>query len=292
MADQNATDGETLPVGNKLYEEMLIREGKLGVWFTGDRASDPYVWAEIVPEVFRRSVRATTAGVLRLLAGEAGTDDAKIDSAASSITDAVCVMAFLKVRSVNLMVDGHDERYIVRPRVPEPFETPLPFAAAVSRLGAVEVRDLTRRMVAVPAIPADSAASWLLEPGRAWDLDAYARATAFARSLGVQFATVDVVEGPKAGTGTAWWLLRGAVNGGRFSMRCVLPESNYTEEDALLHSMFCLDEQLELGASLFQLDGVAQGDYGSVLRNPHAGINVNTFLALSDEPLRSMWKIG
>lgn len=105
-----------------------------------------------------------------------------------------------------------------------------------------------------------------------------------------EFATVDVVEGPKAGT--AWWLLRGAVNGGRFSMRCVLPESNYTEEDALLLSMFCLDEQLELGASLVQLDGVAQGDYGSMLRNPHAGINVNTFLALSDEPLRSMWKIG
>jgi hypothetical protein len=29
-----------------------------------------------------------------------------------------------------------------------------------------------------------------------------------------------------------------------------------------------------------------------MLRNPHAGMNVNSFLAFSDEPLSSMWKIG
>ena len=81
---------------------------------------------------------------------------------------------------------------------------------------------------------------------------------------------------------------------GVFSLRCVLPESNYTDEDAIVHSMFCLDEQLRFGSELFRLydGGVAQGEYGSMLRNPQAGMNVNSFLAFSDEPLNSMWKIG
>jgi hypothetical protein len=46
----------------------------------------------------------------------------------------------------------------------------------------------------------------------------------------------------------------------------VLPESNYTDEDAAVHSMFFLDEQLRFGTELF--------------------------LAFSDEPLSSMRKIG
>jgi hypothetical protein len=209
----------------------------------------------------------------------------------------MCLATFLKIRAINLLMPHRDDRYHAKPRgIPEPFEIPLPFAAAVSRLGAVEVRSLTRRMVAAPAVPADAAASFLLDPGRSFDVHAYARATAFARSLGVQFTPVDVVGGAAPRAGTAWWLLRGSVDAdaGVFSLRCVLPESNYTDEDAIVHSMFCLDEQLRFGAELFRLDdgGVAQGEYGSMLRNPHAGMNVNSFLAFSDEPLSSMWKIG
>jgi hypothetical protein len=174
----------------------------------------------------------------------------------------------------------------VKPKVSLALEVPLPFAIAISQLGAVEINSMPRRTIAVPAISVVEAAHFMIPRDQRFKAADYAHAVKFAKSLGIDFSTVDL----NMKAGSAWWLLRGEITEEVFQLSLPLPESNFTEDDAILHSMFCMNPDRSFGTTLFSLGELNAGTYGSILRNPHKGMNANSFFALCSGPLSTMWK--
>jgi hypothetical protein len=166
-------------------------------------------------------------------------------------------------------------------------EVPLPFAIAISQLGAVEINSMPERTIALPAISVAEAAHFMIPQNQCFKAFDYAQAVKFAKSLGIEFSTVDL----NMKTGSAWWLLRGEITEEVFYLSLPLPESNFNEDNAILHSMFCLNPDRSFGTTLFTLGELDAGTYGYILRNPHKGMNANSFFALCSGPLSTMWKI-
>ncbi|KAI3897605.1 hypothetical protein MKW92_022148 [Papaver armeniacum] len=98
----------------------------------------------------------------------------------------------------------------------------------------------------------------------------------YARKLGMQFAVVDVTKK----RGTAWWLLRPVYSEECFHLQCSLPETNFTDSMALTYTLFMPSEPANPPKEMFDLAPLGQATYGSMLRDPHTGINVSTFEAI------------
>lgn len=101
-------------------------------------------------------------------------------------------------------------------------------------------------------------------------------AVEYARILGMQFTVVDVTKK----RGTAWWLLRPVYSEEFFQLQCSLPETNFTDSMALTYTLFMPSEPANPTKEIFDLAPLGQATYGSMLRNPHTGINVSTFEAI------------
>ncbi|KAJ1282549.1 hypothetical protein BS78_03G061000 [Paspalum vaginatum] len=192
------------------------------------------------------------------------------------------------MRAVNMNYTGLGVGFLHMPAVPGVLEIPKPFAIAVQRLGAVGIQDLTVRRIVVPAAAATDSATWLLDSKTDWSPSAYSRAVGYARSLGMQFSAVDT----RVKAGSSWWLYSGSVSStnGAYMASMVFPETNYDEENAPLHTMFCCRGDGSIAGSVFQLDAVSEGHFGTMLRRPPPGFHSCTFFGYSDKPLRSLWK--
>ncbi|KAI3944093.1 hypothetical protein MKW92_037295 [Papaver armeniacum] len=162
-----------------------------------------------------------------------------------------------------------------RPKSCTDLPIPAPFAFAIQQLGAVNVDDLSEEYRYVPVCPESNHRFGLPTP-RYWDPNAYGEAVEYARKLGMQFAVVDVTKK----RGTAWWLLCPVYSEECFQLQCSLPETNFTDSMALTYTLFMPSEPANPPKEMFDLAPLGQATYGSMLRDPHTGINVSTFEAI------------
>ncbi|KAK2985298.1 hypothetical protein RJ640_024294 [Escallonia rubra] len=100
----------------------------------------------------------------------------------------------------------------------------------------------------------------------------------YAKSLGLQFTTVDL----NGKLGSSWWLYKQNVEEDFFSLNCIIPEDNYTPETAILHTLWCINEESGFHNEFVDLSPLGTHVYGSMLRNPHAGINLDTYFAIEE----------
>jgi hypothetical protein len=285
-----ATD--TLAIGNKDYETMLMLENRFGVFYKRTDTENFAKWATLNGNAFRTSVEATLRGVMRRLLRmkhlESETDiTARCDHFVPLLLNGVCLAVYHRLRAVNFALATEGDRYIVKSKIPSPFEIPKPFAIALQLLGAIEIVSLTNRTVAYPTISTAEAARTFLPANARFRAYEYGQAVEYCKSIGMQFAPVDI----SMKCGSAWWLLNGVTDNGLFRLNLNLPESNFTEQDALMHLMFCANANGTFGSTLTTLGELNAGDYGYLLQNPHDDANVNAYFAYSDEPLSQLWKI-
>ena len=203
---------EPLSIGNKQYEMMLSSEGRFGTFYRRDKTENSLEWAEIDVTVYRRSIYFTMEEVLRCCMVKAGYKNAEeigclLTRYVPQIVNGVCMLTYLKIRSINMALSPEGDRYIVKPKVQIPLEVPLPFAIAISQLGAVEVNSMPQRMIAFPAISVAEAAHFMIPQNKCFKAVYYTQAVKFAKSLGIEFSSVDL----DMKMGSAWWLLRGEI---------------------------------------------------------------------------------
>jgi hypothetical protein len=86
--------------------------------------------------------------------------------------------------------------------------------------------------------------------------------------------------------GSAWWLLHGEITEDVFHLSLLLPESNFNQGNAILHSMLC-----SFATTVFTIGYLNAGMYGYILHNPDDGMHVNSLFALCIGPLSTMWKM-
>jgi hypothetical protein len=290
LPEPAATD--TLAIGNKDYETMLMLEGRFGVFYKRADTEDFCKWATIDGDNFRMSVEATLRGVIRRclrvhkLESEVNITS-RVDYLVPILLNGVCLATYNRLRAVNFAFETEGDRYIAKPKTPNPFEIPKPFAIALQLLGAIEIVSLPKRTVAFPTMSTAEAGRFFLPANTRFRAAEYGQAVEYCKSIGMQFAPVDL----SMKCGSAWWLLHGEAVDEAFQLTLPLPESNFTEQDALMHLMFCATANNSFGNSLFTLGELNVGDHGYLLRNPHDDANVNAYFAYSDEPLSQLWKI-
>jgi hypothetical protein len=78
------------------------------------------------------------------------------------------------------------------------------------------------------------------------------------KSLGIEFSTVDL----DMKMGSSWWMLRGEITEEVFYLSLLLPESNFSEGNAILHSMFRLNTDRSFATTLFILGDLNAGTCG------------------------------
>jgi hypothetical protein len=290
LPEQAASD--TLAIGNKEYELMIRSERRFGVFYERDYTENPFKWATLNCEQLRISATATLSGVFRrlLLLDDFEADEnilTRTNRMVRILVRGICLATYYKIRAVNYAFNDEGHRYMFKPKIPNPLEIPKPFALAIQMLGAVEIHSMTRRTIAVPGLTTADAATACLATGEQLIPALYAQAVEYAKKKGLQFATVNF----DVKYGSAWWLLNCPRESQIPELQVRLPESNFTESDALMHLMFCALADGSFGSPLFTLGELNNADYGTIVRNPHAEANVSSFFAFSDEPLSNMWKI-
>lgn len=290
LPEQAPTD--TMAIGNKDYEMMLMLERRLGTFYKRNKMEDACKWATLNATAFRASLNATLRGVIRRLLlkdhFESETNiTARLDFVVPKLVAGICMMTYLRLRTVNFGLEDEGNVYMVKPKTSAPLEIPKPFAIALQQLGAIEIVGLPNRVIAYPALETTDAANFLQVTASRYKPNEYAQAVEYCKSIGMQFAPID--NSSKAGS--AWWLFQGHTDDGAFQLTCPLPESNFTEQDALLHLMFCATMDSTFGSQLFTLGELNTGNHGFMLRNPHDEANINSYFAYSDDPLSQLWKI-
>jgi hypothetical protein len=91
--------------------------------------------------------------------------------------------------------------------------------------------------------------------------------------------------------GSAWWLLHGESAEEVFHLSLLLPESNFNQGNAILHSMLCLNLDRSFATTLFTIGYLNADMYGYILHNPHEGMHVNSFFVLCSGSLSTIWKM-
>ncbi|KAK3034357.1 hypothetical protein RJ639_032255 [Escallonia herrerae] len=151
--------------------------------------------------------------------------------------------------------------------------------AADSEVRARDVAaQLTIGCTVVTYMKLPDAANFGLPQGSKWSAPLYAQAVEYAKSLGLQFTTVDL----NGKLGSSWWLYKQNVEEDFFSLDCIIPEDNYTPETAVLHTLWCINEESGFDNEFVDLSPLGTHVYGSMLRNPHAGINLDTYFAIGE----------
>ncbi|XP_062011188.1 uncharacterized protein LOC133727802 [Rosa rugosa] len=200
---------------------------------------------------------------------------------ATEITKGVCVLTYLKLRAVNFSLDFGlgASRFFKKPMVHSPFEVPQPFGVAISGLGFVRITSLPFEQIICPTLSEVNATGLCLPSDQSWSFHRYSQAVEFAKGIGLKFSTVDL----SVNLGSSWWLYRPVVDGGIFRLQCILPPDNYSKESAVVRTLFMSSSVDNIaGHEIFDLSSVENHDYGSMLRNPHEGINVSTYLAFEE----------
>lgn len=283
---------DTQPVvGNKNYEFSLRMDGRLGHSMDRSKTARPEVNCSLNRANFHEGVLKVLRQILSEMARlKQDLSDAEIqervESVSLTLAYGVATMAYLKLRAINLFRPNEASKFLTKPKVPDHFEIPTPFAFAISQLGVVEVSSLPRRMICYPTADLADASNHLVGNKRNWSQTAYAEAVRYAKYLGMSFSTVDL----DIKVGSSWWLFKPDVTDGLLSIRCPLPEDNYTLAGATVFMLFYHDVGSDPAIDLFNIDSLGNDDYGSFIRNPRDGFNASSYYAISSEGTDEMWK--
>ncbi|KAK3041664.1 hypothetical protein RJ639_001474 [Escallonia herrerae] len=209
---------------------------------------------------------------------EAADSEVRARNVAAQLTIGCTVVTYMKLRSLHLLDLSQMDKVLRKPKEAETLEIPAPFALAISHLGLFKVSSRTDDLKVGPTFSAADAANFGLPQGSKWSAPLYAQAVEYAKSLGLQFTTVDL----NGKIGSSWWLYKQNVEEDFFSLDCIIPEDNYTPETAVLHTLWCINEESGFHNEFVDLSPLGTHVYGSMLRNPHAGINLDTYFAIEE----------
>lgn len=189
-------------------------------------------------------------------------------------------MAYLKCRALVLAKGFHlcDSNRVKMPMITSDLMIPSPFAFSIQQLGYVDVDDLNILLKVVPYFPSDGH-TFGVPNGFTWNNDEYIHAVEYARRLGMHFSIVY----PKVKCGSAWWLFKQEFSEGIFKLQCPLPETNFTETMAVIHTLFLSGTQPNMTNAIADLTPLGTDNYGYMLFNPHIGINIDSYGAFSNQ---------
>lgn len=149
---------------------------------------------------------------------------------------------------------------------------PTAFAYAIQQFGVVEAIDLPIRQHFLPCF-FETGHSYRVPSGRSWDYNTYYKAVEFVKGLGMGFSAADV----KKKKGNAWWLLRPHFSEGIFDLHCTLSETNFTNEMAIMHTLFVSEDPGNPVNVIANLSVFREDSYGTMMWNPRPQINLNCF---------------
>lgn len=284
----SAEESLDLSVGNHDYTVELKEEGNLGVFLDISQTYSEPTIVELNAGTFHGAIKDTLSEVLiRLLRTKTTLTDSELvlraDDIAENLATGCCVIAYLKMRAVHFIDAPTRADSLRKPRVASDLPIPSPFAFAIQQLGAVTITDVLHEVRLVPAFASDSH-SLGAPTGYPWRPAAYAQSMEYARTLGLRFNIVDLA----VKNGTAWWLLRGHYEDPIFEYQCIYPEVNYTDSMAVTATLFLKNTEDDPSNDFVNLTNITT-TYAVIMRNPHPGINVSSYLAI-DETADEVWK--
>lgn len=148
-----------------------------------------------------------------------------------------------------------------------------------SQLGVVEVSSLSKRMICYPTLESAFASTWICARKTEWSQTAYAEAVRYAHDLGMDFTTVVL----DVKVGSSLWLFAPMISDDLFSLRCPLPEDNYTVTGAVVQMLFHKAAANNAVSEIFNLASIPDADYGSFIPGPREGFNLSAYYAISNE---------
>nr|WNN27078.1 coat protein 2 [Morus alba cryptic virus 2] len=274
---------DDLSAGNHAYTIDAKEKGILGLFLDRENTRPYPTRIPIFPSVLHNAVSRTVEGYIHRTLQQKGTlkDEAIITRAktnADIIADGCLIMIYLKCRAITVSEDSQNfsPSNLGRPRVGTDHVVPTAIAYAIQQLGIVHAADLPTDDKFIPHFPEDGHRHGV-PITRVWNPNAYYEAVEYCKDLGMQFSVVDL----KVKRGSAWWLLRPFIKEGIFELQCPLPEVNFTDSMALAYSLFLPSEPGITTETLFNIFSLKK-TYGTLMRNPHTGINLSSFEALAE----------
>lgn len=271
------------PIGNPKAQLSLRLEGQVGLFYNRDDTTR-------VPTLVELNMTNYRAAAYRVLISVIGQEMLKhkplditsmqnvINNLADTLADGITVMTYCKLRNVNYMDDRVAARFRRTPKVPSPFEVPLPFAYAISQLGHIKISGLPRELFYAPTTPAGADENFCLPQGHIWIPSRYAQQVDYAKTLGLKFAPVDLT----VKMGSSWWLYRPTTVGTIEQLQCPFPEENFTESTAMLAMLFCIAPDAGLHNPIVAPDAFGNDNFGSMARLDTPQIAVNFYYAVID----------
>lgn len=273
--------------GNFNYTTALLEQGFLGYWRRRQDTAFTITPVYIQPMMYYNGILDTLTGVLvRLLTLKSELDlttmNERVAHIARTLTCGCCVMTFLKLRNILIseLPNNRETNNLKKPRISDALALPSGFAFAIQQLGIVNVADSVQEQIFAPTFPNVGHTLGIPdELNLSWNPHAYAEAVEYARTLGMKFAILDL----KKKDGSAWWLFRQVYLEGIFELHCPIPETNFTKSMAVTHSLWLQDTAGDPSRTFVDLTPVGNDSFMIMMRQPHPGINLSSYEAISTE---------
>lgn len=279
---------DILAVGNKAAEFIYSTEGSLGYRpFVKDLYTEP-TFIELNPANISTAVVKVLHSEIadRLMKkGDVANTDIEQWSLEWSIimTQSVMLVIYQKLRHLHRLIAIQADRFVTKVNVTGDLEIPVPYAFCVQQLGHVKIADLTKEKWVVPTYP-EGISHFGTTPGQGWSHARHSRVVTRMKEIGIACTAVDV----KKMKGSTWWLYRQVQVGDSVRLTCPLPEVNFHEDGAILHSLFLGGEETVTVNRIATLTPLGNSNFGLMLQNPSAGIQFCSFRALLEED-ESQW---
>lgn len=275
-------------VGNKTAEFIYATEGVLGYKpFVKDLYTEP-TFVELSADNIRNSVARVLLSEIRDRL-ERKRDVAPSDVRewseewADIMANSIMLVFYQKLRNIHKVLAHHSSRFSAKVNVSGDLEIPLPYAYCIQELGHVRIADLTKEMFVVPTYP--EGVGFGTTAMTDWSHAKHNRVVRSMKDIDISFAAVDV----RKIKGSTWWLYQQIQIGGSVRLVCPLPEVNFREGGAVLHSLFLTGEAQVIVNEIADLTSIAGKSYGLMLQNPPPGIQYCTFRALCSED-QTQWQ--
>ncbi|CAL1395757.1 unnamed protein product [Linum trigynum] len=262
--------------GNRHLTRVLRRAGKVGHFFSREQIARSPTPILLRASVLRDAILPVIKTAIRRQLPPNMSQSLDVDRHAAHLCYGVCVMIYLKLRSVHSLDSERMMKYATKPEVPNNFRVLAPYALAISQLGMLNVTSLTREVRLTPDVDAADAGSYLLPSGATWCPAAYGQACEFAEKIGLLLGPVDLSQK----IGSSWWVYKVRVEEDIMTLQCPIPEDNFSVESALVRSLFLRTDGSEGDNWIFEVESFSLDDYGSMLRNPPEDIAITTFFAV------------
>nr|CAH2618759.1 putative coat protein [Port Orford cedar deltapartitivirus]CAI5383893.1 putative coat protein [Port Orford cedar deltapartitivirus] len=279
---------EEVEVGNKRYDFIQMNEGFVGHKFRRTATAEQPTYVEIDVDVIATCMKEIFKHeTTRILKNKGVLSTSEIQRRVNSMSDTIIngcrLMIYLKMQELHFTLLDEYDKFAESYRVKDNFELPLPYALCIQQLGLVKIASLTEELHLAPTVRTQPT-RFMIEPGSSWSLSEHNEYVDYMKSLGMRFAQVN----PKVKMGSTWWLYRQRQIDGILCLACPLPESNFTESGAVIHSMFFDNIEDPTGHEIADLSPIGNKFYGMMMRNPRCGIQLSSFRALCNEE-HSIW---